>query len=899
MPPASVANPLQPACPPTSNMGILTRDLYEVAGTLQRRAQAPEQAGVFSGLNPATYNKSDPLPLWVIQLVIIMAVTQLLALLFRPIRQPRVISEVIAGVILGPSIMGRIPGFSNSIFPVDSLPMITLTSTIGLVLFLFLVGLEIDVRIVKKNFKSASAISIAGLIVPLGLGAALGIPIYHQFVNPDINFGYFLLFTAVAIGITAFPVLCRILTELKLLEDPVGAITLAAGVGNDVVGWILLALTVALVNAGSGLTALWILLTAIGFVFFLLIPIKWAYRWLCCRTGSLENGTPTTTMMTITLVIVFISAFFTDIIGIHAIFGGFLAGLIIPHDNGYAIALVEKLEDLVSPLFIPLYFALTGLRTNLGSLDNGVTWGYTILICVVAFFSKFIACGLAAKACGFNWRESGAVGSLMSCKGLVELIVLNVGFSAGILDTRTFSMFVLHALVLTFITTPLTLLFYPERIRNRAAPTDTSAARSRDGEAIEENSRQTQELFRTRFSVVLEKIEQLPAVMTLTQLLQIPSDASPSTESRVSVDEKTSLPAVPPGLEYQLPRANAAPTHITLDALRLIELTNRTSAVLKSHFADSLIQRDSILAVIRTFGSLNRIAVSTALAIVGYDDFSSSVAEHVKRTSSQLVILPWSTNSPSLEDVSVAENSPSTTANSVNLSSVQAQTFRKVFLAAPSDVALFVDRGVSQDVNEQVGQHIFLPFVGGPDDRLALSFVVQLCMNPSTTATVTRFIKSDANDLTPTDSIEKTILHDTFSGLPDTVYALRDTQTRIASETADNIQWDNYSSRTVPELAAALSRITFSEESSPLPLHTILDACSRTLAEFPRSRPFVVLGRSRRMAIESHTAELGALLSETGATLGSDTTKTLGDLGAAFVAKNVNASLLVLQASSL
>ena len=166
--------------------------------------------------------------------VIIMAVIQLLVFLLRPIRQPRVISEVIAGVILGPSIMGRIPHFSNHIFPTNSLPMINLTSTIGLVLFLFLVGLEIDVRIVKKNFKSATIISAAGLIIPLGLGAALGVPIYHQFVDPNVNFGYFLLFTAVAVGITAFPVLCRILTELKLLEDPVGAITLAAGVGNDV-----------------------------------------------------------------------------------------------------------------------------------------------------------------------------------------------------------------------------------------------------------------------------------------------------------------------------------------------------------------------------------------------------------------------------------------------------------------------------------------------------------------------------------------------------------------------------------------------------------------------------------------------------------------------------------------
>lgn len=169
-----------------------------------------------------------------IHLVVIMAMIQLLALILSRIRQPRVIAEVIAGVLLGPSVMGRIPGFTNAIFPTASLPMINLTATIGLVLFLFLVGMEIDLRVLRRNAKVSMAISGAGLVLPLGLGAALGVPIYHQFVDPSVNFGYFLLFVAVAVGITAFPVLCRILTELELLEDTVGVVVLAAGVGNDV-----------------------------------------------------------------------------------------------------------------------------------------------------------------------------------------------------------------------------------------------------------------------------------------------------------------------------------------------------------------------------------------------------------------------------------------------------------------------------------------------------------------------------------------------------------------------------------------------------------------------------------------------------------------------------------------
>jgi Kef-type K+ transport system membrane component KefB len=253
--------------------------------------------------------------------VIIIAMTQFLSLFLARIRQPRVIAEVIGGIILGPTVMGRIPGFRDSIFPDAAMAGLNLTSTIGLVLFLFLVGLEIDVKVVKRNFVSASTISIAGLILPLGLGAALGIGIYKEFIDPSVNFGYFLLFTAVAIGITAFPVLCRILTELKLLDTTVGVVTLAAGVGNDVVGWILLALVVALVNASTGLTALYVLLACVGYIILLLFPGRWAFVWLARRTGSIEQGAPTATMMTITLLVVFISAFFTDIIGVHAIFG--------------------------------------------------------------------------------------------------------------------------------------------------------------------------------------------------------------------------------------------------------------------------------------------------------------------------------------------------------------------------------------------------------------------------------------------------------------------------------------------------------------------------------------------------------------------------------------------------
>ena len=226
--------------------------------------------------------------------------------------------------------------------------------------------------------------------------------------------------SAIRASITAFPVLARILTELKLLQNPVGLTTLAAGVGNDVVGWILLALSVALANAGEGVTAVYIILTMVGTVLFLYFLVKPMFLWACRRSGSFETG-PTPGILTLTFFIILTTAWITDIIGVHAIFGSFLVGLIVvPHSHGFGAAITEKLEDLVSLLFVPIYFALSGLKTDLGLLNNGSIWGWVVCVCVVAFFSKFVSCFGAAKWGGFDMRESAAIGSLMACKGCVH-----------------------------------------------------------------------------------------------------------------------------------------------------------------------------------------------------------------------------------------------------------------------------------------------------------------------------------------------------------------------------------------------------------------------------------------------------------------------------------------------
>ena len=229
-------------------------------------------------------------------------------------RQPKVIAEVVGGVILGPTVMGRIPNFSDSIFPKPSMSNLNLVANVGLILFLFLIGVEVDPQTMKKNGRNAALISLVGMILPFGLGAAVAVPLYHRYVDEETtSFGHFLLFVGVAMAITAFPVLCRILTATKLLDNRVGVIVLAAGVGNDVVGWVLLALTLALVNSKSGGSAAYILLAAVGWSIFLLWPVKKAFRWLVQKTGS-QNG-PSPLMMVATFVMIFTSAFFTGIIG--------------------------------------------------------------------------------------------------------------------------------------------------------------------------------------------------------------------------------------------------------------------------------------------------------------------------------------------------------------------------------------------------------------------------------------------------------------------------------------------------------------------------------------------------------------------------------------------------------
>lgn len=284
------------------------------AEPLQPRATVAPQAGILEGANPVTYSSSNPILLFIVQAIIVIIFCRILHWPLSYLNQPRVIAEVIGGILLGPSVMMRIPNFQESIFPTLSMPIFNNVANLGLIMFLFLVALEVDIRLFTNNWRVALTVGLAGMALPFGLGIAIAWGLYNQFKDDpntvQISFGVYALFIGTALAITAFPVLCRILTELNLLGSSVGVTVLAAGIGNDVTGWILLALCVALVNNATGLAALWALLCVIGWTLFLTFAVRPCFVWCLRKTGSLQKG-PTQGMVALTLGIVLVSAWFT------------------------------------------------------------------------------------------------------------------------------------------------------------------------------------------------------------------------------------------------------------------------------------------------------------------------------------------------------------------------------------------------------------------------------------------------------------------------------------------------------------------------------------------------------------------------------------------------------------
>jgi Kef-type K+ transport system membrane component KefB len=375
--------------------------------------------------------------------------------------QPQVMGEVLAGILLGPTLLATVaPRLTELLFPAFVVPLIRAAAWIGLAFYMFLVGLELDPKLLRERFEQAALISHASIAVPLGLGIAVALPLY-ELVAPDTSFVSFALFMGVAMSITAFPVLARILVERRMLRHPIGAMTMAAAAVDDVTAWGLLALASAVAGSGSALAVVRIVALAVAFSALMVLvgrPLLARVSRAYDEAGHVPGG-----WIAAIFVGVLLSSFASQRIGIAAIFGAFVMGLIMPRRADLTHDITRRVEDFVVTVLLPLYFVVTGLRVEVGLLDSPELWLLTLVLLLVAIAGKWVGAMAAARLTGFSLRESSAIAALMNTRGLTELIVLNIGLELGVITPALFTSMVIVALVTTFMTGPALRLIDPHR----------------------------------------------------------------------------------------------------------------------------------------------------------------------------------------------------------------------------------------------------------------------------------------------------------------------------------------------------------------------------------------------------------------------------------------------------
>jgi Kef-type K+ transport system membrane component KefB len=411
-----------------------------------------------------------------IAVAVVMLVARLFGMAAAALGQPRVMGEVLAGITLGPTLLGAfLPGVQSALFPSDIIPFIGVVAQLGLIFYMFLVGLEVDLSQIRGRVGQVAAISNVSVALPMMLGLAVALPIY-ELVGPDKKFVAFALFMGVSMSITAFPVLARILVERRMLKRPVGVLVLACAAVDDVTAWFLIALATAVAVAGSGVDVLETIVLAVIFV----LVMGFAIRPLLTRVSTAydEAGRVPGGWVALIFAGVLLSAYVTEEIGIALIFGAFVMGLIMPRHAELTEDVTRRIEDFVVTLLLPLFFTYTGLRTNIGLLDRPELWLMTGVLLLVAVVGKLFGAAIAARITGFDLRSSAVIGTLMNTRGLTELIVLNLALELGVISDALFAMLVLMALVTTFMAGPALRLLDP---RNElGAPVEEELVEARD-----------------------------------------------------------------------------------------------------------------------------------------------------------------------------------------------------------------------------------------------------------------------------------------------------------------------------------------------------------------------------------------------------------------------------------
>ncbi|KAK9282889.1 hypothetical protein L1049_011114 [Liquidambar formosana] len=659
--------------------------------TVASSCPAPMKAtsnGVFQGDSPLDY----ALPLAILQICLVVLLTRILAFLLKPLRQPRVIAEIAGGILLGPSALGRNKNYLEAIFPPKSLTVLDTLANLGLLFFLFLVGLEIDLKSLSRTGKKALGIALAGISLPfaLGIGASF---VLRETIAKGVNGPPFLVFMGVALSITAFPVLARILAELKLLTTDVGRIAMSAAAINDVAAWILLALAIALSGSNkSPLVSLWVLLCGCGFVLFCWFIVPPIFKWMAqrCPEGEPVNET----YICATLAAVLAAGFVTDAIGIHALFGAFVLGTLIPKEGVFAGALVEKVEDLVSSLFLPLYFVSSGLKTNVATIKGLQSWGLLVLVIFTACFGKIVGTVAVSLSCRAPFREALALGFLMNSKGLVELIVLNIGKERKVLNDQTFAIMVLMALFTTVMTTPLVMAVYK--------PAKRKMGKAEYKHSTIERSDPNSQL---RILACFHNSRNIPTMINLIE-------ASRGTEKREA---------------------------LCVYAMHLMELSERPSAILmvqkakrnglpfwnKAQYSDP----NQIVVAFEAFQQLSRVSIRPMTAISSMSDIHEDICMTAERKNATMIILPFHKH----QRVDGTLEITRTEFRWVNW---------RVLEHATCSVGILIDRGLGGTTHvsaSHVSSIITVLFFGGRDDREALAYGARMAEHPGISLVVIRF----------------------------------------------------------------------------------------------------------------------------------------------------------------
>lgn len=398
-------------------------------------------------------NLGHPLAILLAQIVTIILVARMFGWVCRKVGQPTVVGEIAAGIALGPSLLGMyFPQFSEALFPLQSLGNLQFLSQIGLILFMFVIGMELDLKVLKKKADEAVIISHASIILPFALGLGLAYFIYAQFAPQGVPFLAFGLFLGIAMSITAFPVLARIIQERGIHKTRLGTVVITCAAADDITAWCLLAAVIAVVKAGSFGSAIYMMVVSAAYVWMMLKVVSPFLK----RIGELnaKKDNLSRPVVGIFFLILLVSSYLTEIIGIHALFGAFMAGAIMPDQPKIRHLFISKIEDVALVLLLPLFFVFTGLRTEIGLLNEPSLWKTAALVILTAVVGKFAGSALAARIVGQSWKDSLTIGALMNTRGLMELVVLNIGFDLGVLTPEIFAIMVIMALVTTTMTGP-------------------------------------------------------------------------------------------------------------------------------------------------------------------------------------------------------------------------------------------------------------------------------------------------------------------------------------------------------------------------------------------------------------------------------------------------------------